>query len=165
MKTTAHIYASIAAGGAAYGLTGSPAISVSCLLSGVLLDVDHLLDFYLLTDERFTFNGFLSWCHELRWKKIYLVLHSYELYFLLVLAACLFTSEVLTGVLLGMGLHLLMDQLGNTALNKWFYFMTFRYRSGFASSALATGRGAGGKGSSLSGSREKRQLPFVWRVK
>ena len=82
MKTTAHIYASAAAGGAAYALTGSPAMAVSCLLSGVLL---------------------------------------------------------------GTGLHLLMDQLGNKALNKWFYFMTFRYRSGFASGALTTGRGARGR--------------------
>jgi len=136
MKTTTHIYASAAAGGAAYALTGSQAISVSCLLSGILLDVDHLADYCLLTDERFTFKGFLSWCYELKWKKIYLVLHSYELYLLLLLAACVFPCGALLGVLLGMGLHLLMDQTGNTGLSKWFYFITFRYRSGFASSAL-----------------------------
>lgn len=140
MKATAHICASIAAGSAAYGLTGSPGISVSCLLSGILLDVDHLLDFYLLAGERFTFKGFFSWCYELRWRKIYLVLHSYELYLLLALAACLFPSQALTGVLLGMGLHLFMDQLGNKGLNKWFYFMIFRYRSGFEYSALTEKR-------------------------
>ena len=145
MKTTAHIYASAAAGGAAYALTGSPAMAVSCLLSGVLLDVDHLLDYWLLSDEPFTVKGFFSWCHEQRWKKIYLVLHSYELYLLLLLAASLFPGRVFAGVLLGTGLHLLMDQLGNKALNKWFYFMTFRYRSGFASGALTTGRGARGR--------------------
>lgn len=140
MKTTAHIYASSAAGGAAYALTGSAELSVSCLLSGVLLDVDHLADFFLLAEEPFTFKGFFSWCHDMRWKKIYLVLHSYELYLLLLLAAPLFPGRALTGVLLGMGLHLLMDQAGNTALHKWFYFMTFRYRSGFASSVLAIRR-------------------------
>jgi len=143
MKTTAHVCASAAAGGAAYALTGSPAMAVSCLLSGVLLDVDHLLDFWLLAEEPFTFKGFFSWCHEQRWKKIYLVLHSYELYLLLLLAARLFPGRALAGVLLGAGLHLLMDQVGNKALNKWFYFMTFRYRSGFSSGALVTGRSRG----------------------
>ena len=125
MKTTVHIYASAAAGGAAYGLTGSAEMSASCLLSGIFLDVDHILDFCLLTDERFTIKGFLSWCHELRWTRIYLILHSYELYALLALAAFFFTSEALKEVLLGMGLHLLMDQAGNKGLNKWFYFMAF----------------------------------------
>lgn len=139
MRTTAHIYASAAAGGTAYVVTGSPAISISCLLSGILLDVDHLLDFYLFTHERFSFKAFQSWCEEVRWEKIYLILHSYELYLLLVLAACVYTSEVLIGVLLGMGLHLLMDQLGNTVLDKWFYFLIFRYRAGFAKSALLAG--------------------------
>lgn len=140
MRTTAHICASSAAAGAAYALTGSAGLSVSCLLSGVLLDVDHVVDFFLLADEPFTFKGFFSWCHEMRWTRIYLVLHSYELYLLLLLAAGLFPGPALTGVLLGMGLHLLMDQAGNRALNKWFYFMTFRYRSGFASSVLAVKR-------------------------
>jgi len=140
MKATSHIYASIAAGSAAYGLTRSPELSVSCVLSGILLDMDHVLDFYLLTDERFTLKSFFSWCYELRWTKIYLVLHSYELFLLLALAACLFPSQALAGVLLGMGLHLFMDQLGNKGLNKWFYFMIFRYRSGFAHTALTRRR-------------------------
>lgn len=140
MKPTAHIYASAAAGGAVYGMTGSLETAVSCLLSGVFLDVDHLLDYYLLAGGRFSFKDFFSWCNDLRWKKIYLVFHSYELYVLLLLAAWLFPGRALTGALLGMGLHLLMDQAGNTVLNKWFYFMTFRYRSGFASSALVADR-------------------------
>ncbi len=142
MKATAHIYASIAAGGAAYWLSGSSGLSMACLLSGILLDADHLLDFHLLSGERFTLKGFLSWCYELKWKKIYLVLHSYELYILLLLAARVFPSRAFTGVLLGMGLHLLMDQAGNTALNKWFYFIIFRYRAGFVKSAMAAGPGA-----------------------
>ncbi|HBA62058.1 MAG TPA: hypothetical protein DCZ92_14835 [Elusimicrobia bacterium] len=129
----------MAAGGAAYAATGSPAMSVSCLLSGVLLDVDHLLDFYLTTDEPFSYKVFRAWCHEVRWERIYLVLHSYELYLLLVLAAFVYRNEVLTGAALGMGLHLLMDQLGNTVLDKRFYFFIFRYRSGFAKSALLAG--------------------------
>lgn len=140
MRTTAHICASSAAGGAAYALTGSAELSVYCLLSGVLLDLDHLADFFLLAGEPFTFKGFFSWCHDMRWKKIYLVLHSYELYLLLLLAAWLFPSRALTGFLLGMGLHLLMDQAGNKALHKWFYFLIFRYRSGFSSGVLAAKR-------------------------
>ncbi|MBI4350366.1 MAG: hypothetical protein HY550_02900 [Elusimicrobia bacterium] len=139
MKAKAHVCASAAAGAAVWGSTGSAAMAVSCLASGILLDADHLLDFYLLAGEPFSVKGFVSWCDELRWEKIYLALHSYELYVLLVLAARLFPGEILYGVLLGMGLHLFMDQTGNKPLNKWFYFMTFRYRSGFAKSALTAG--------------------------
>lgn len=136
MKTTAHLYTSAAAGCAVYAFTGSRTAGLACLLSGVLLDVDHLLDYWLLSGERFTLKGFFAWCYELKWKKIYLALHSYELYLALLLAARLFPGPALTGVLIGTGLHLLMDQAGNTALHKWFYFLTFRYRSGFASGAL-----------------------------
>ena len=136
MKAKAHVYASLAAGGAAYAATASPPVAISCLLSGIFLDVDHLLDFYLLSGERFTVKGFISWCDDVRWTRIYLFLHSYELYLLLALAARLLASEVLTGILLGAGLHLAMDQAGNVRLNKWFYFLTFRYRSGFKKALL-----------------------------
>ncbi|MDA8131001.1 MAG: hypothetical protein M0011_05805 [Elusimicrobia bacterium] len=141
MRTTAHILASSAAAGAAYALTGSAGMSVSCLLSGVLLDADHLPDFWLLSGERFTLKGFFSWCNELRWKRIYLFLHSYELFLLLALSAWAFPGRALEGALLGMGLHLLMDQAGNRGLDRRFYFLIFRYRAGFSREALAAGEG------------------------
>ncbi|MDA8130114.1 MAG: hypothetical protein M0011_01285 [Elusimicrobia bacterium] len=144
MRTAAHVLASSTAAGAAYALTGSAAMTASCLLSGIFLDVDHLLDFWLLSGEKFTPGGFLSWCHELRWKKIYLLLHSYELFLLLSLSAWLFPGRAIEGALLGMGLHLLMDQAGNRGLSRWFYFMTFRWLSGFSRGALAAGEGGRG---------------------
>lgn len=136
MKASAHVYASAAAGGAACWLTGSAAAGAACLLGGVLLDLDHLPDFLLDSEEPFTVKNFLSWCYDLKWKKVYLLLHSYELYALLALSGFFFRSPAFYGFLLGMGLHLLMDQAGNRFLNKWFYFFVFRYRSGFAFDAL-----------------------------
>lgn len=143
MKLSAHLLASSAAGGAAWALSGSAGMAAACLAGGVLLDLDHLPDYLLDTEEPPTLRGFFAWCYELKWRKVYLLLHSYELLALLA-AACFFSpGPALRGFALGMALHLAMDQLGNTALDRRFYFLVFRYRAGFVRELLAAPRPGG----------------------
>ncbi len=72
------------------------------------------------------------WCYELRWKKIVLIFHSYEFLIFLSFIMYYFPGNILMGVLLGCGLHLVLDQIGNYFFGKrfraspWFYFLTFR---------------------------------------
>jgi hypothetical protein len=133
MKTSAHIITSAALAGALYAHSHSAPESAVCFLSGVLIDLDHLIDFYLFSGEKFSVEAFFSWCLE-RWKKITLLFHSYELYGMLCLAAGYFDSAVLRGVLWGAGLHLGLDQIANSRkyrLSPWFYLLGYRIAVGF----------------------------------
>ncbi len=142
MKMASHVVASTIAGTAVYGLTGSTPMAVSLLLSGVLIDLDHLVDYFALSGEKFSLSRFFSWFYEKKWKRIYVILHSYEFYILLVLGAYWSENDLLLGATMGVGLHMVMDQIGNrqimkdTRLSPWFYFLAFRYRAHFEKKRL-----------------------------
>ena len=134
MKISSHIITSAALAGALYTHSHSVPESATCFLSGVLIDLDHIIDFFLFSGEKFSLPAFFSWCNDARWKKISLLLHSYELWGLLCLAAFYFDSAVLRGVLWGAGLHLGLDQIANSKkypLSPWFYFLWYRIAAGF----------------------------------
>ena len=138
MKPAAHVITSAAAGSAAYFCTNSLTVALTCLLSGIFIDLDHLLDFLVFEKNPFNLKAFLSWCYQIKGRKAYLVLHSYELYLLLLITASLFPGAIFTGLLLGVGLHLFLDQVGNKNLHKYFYFLTYRYKVNFQNTVLTT---------------------------
>jgi hypothetical protein len=134
MKTSAHISTSALLAAAVYAYSRSVPEATSCLVSGVLIDLDHLVDFHLFSGERFSIANFFSWCNEARWQRIILILHSYELFGILCVVAYYLNSAVLRGVVWGAGLHLLLDQLGNLRtfrLSPWFYLLGYRIAMGF----------------------------------
>jgi len=139
MKTSYHTAASAAAAGGIYAWTKSTPLAVSCLISGIFIDVDHIADFFIFSGEKFSLSNFFSWCDDVRWSHVTLLFHSYELYILF--AALTFIrwpgNIIAHGVLAGVGLHLVMDQLGNReqpngiTLKPLFYFLTFRWLANF----------------------------------
>ena len=137
MKTTRHIAASAVAGAAAYKITGSPQLASALFLGGVLIDLDHVLDYLILSKEKPSLRNFFSWFNDIRWRRIYVVFHSYEFYMLFLLLACWLRNDILTGLAVGIGLHFAMDQFGisrpiNGIRLSWrFYFLAFRCASGF----------------------------------
>lgn len=144
MKAPVHAAVSAALSAAVYAATGSESAAWAALLSGVFIDLDHVADFLVLSGEKFSVAGFFSWCEELRWQRIFLLLHSVELLALLGLLAWWRHSAVLAGVLLGAGSHLALDQVGNRTLkghkrSDWFYFLCFRYRAGFRKARMLRG--------------------------
>jgi hypothetical protein len=93
----------------------------------------------LFAGEKFSVNKMFSWCCEGRWRKITLLLHSYEIYIILLIAAYYRPSEILTGILFGTGLHMMLDQARNPAcenLSGWFYFLSYRIYAGFSKENL-----------------------------
>ena len=135
MNVRVHLYTSTALGGILYAVTRSWQLAVSSFLSGVFIDIDHILDFLLFSDEKFSVKNLFSWCCSGRWKKITLLLHSYEIYFILIIIAYYFPSEILLGILFGAGLHMILDQARNPAcenLSRWFYFLSYRIYAGFS---------------------------------
>jgi len=73
-----------------------------------------------------------------------LFFHSYELYFLLGIITYYFPHGILIGLMLGTGVHLILDQIWNCHLRSefrvspWFYFLTYRVHCGFHKDKLCT---------------------------
>ena len=137
MKTKVHIYSSGLLGGTVYILSRSAGIAVVTFLSGVLIDLDHIFDYVIFSGEKFTIKKMFAWCDEWRWEKITLLFHSYELYLILGIVTYYFPHDVLIGIMIGTGVHLFIDQIGNCFLcndirvSPWFYFLTYRIYVGF----------------------------------
>ncbi len=142
MKIRTHFYTSTILSGGLYAVTRSPQIALSCFLSGIFIDIDHIFDFLIFSGEKFSIKKMISWCNELRWEKIVLIFHSYEVLIFLSFIMYYFPGNILMGVLLGGGLHLVLDQIGNCFFGKrfrvspWFYFLIFRIFSGFRKEKL-----------------------------
>lgn len=148
MNTKAHTAASVALATGIYATTSSVPTATAALLTGIFMDIDHVIDFFLFSRERFSIMGFTSWCYEGRWNKLTLMFHSYELFILCSFLAYKYPNPAILGAFCGMGLHLILDQIGNRHLikaftiSRWFYFFTFRAWGGFQKDWLREPKGS-----------------------
>lgn len=109
-----------------YSFVPSWNAAVACFLSGILLDVDHFIDFYLRKKKALpAYEELVRFCMEEKEGRIYLVLHSYELTLLLWVSAFFFPNLVWIGFLFGMTVHLLLDQFFND-IHPLAYFWVYR---------------------------------------
>jgi len=144
MNTAAHSAASVVLAAGIYEGTSSVETAAAALFVGIFMDLDHIIDFLIFSGERFSVRRFISWCYEGRWNRLVLMLHSYELFVIYSILVYKYPNPILLGVLCGMGLHLILDQLGNRHLikaftiSKWFYFFTFRAWGKFHKDWLST---------------------------
>ena len=111
--------------------TQSPVGTIACFLSGIFIDLDHVLDFYIFKKNLpRSYKELKDFCLDPS-GKIYLFLHSYELMaFLWVVVFCFKPSVLFVGLLFGMSVHLLLDQLTN-AIYPLAYFIFYRLKLGF----------------------------------
>jgi len=106
--------------------------AAASFMTGVLIDLDHLIDFY--AGHRFTLSikRIYCACLRIRFKKLYLLLHSYELVIILWIAIYAFSlSNIWKAVAIGMTQHIILDQITNP-INTFGYFMTYRILKGFS---------------------------------
>ncbi len=110
---------------------------ISCCLMGVLIDLDHLFDFWLNRGFSLSPRKFFEFCYYGTSKKFYDLLHGYEF---IPLYAWMTTlpgfKEIGWGLLVGYTLHLLGDQFFNTHLNRWTYFFLYRLFHRFESDKI-----------------------------
>jgi hypothetical protein len=129
-----------------YTATSSVEMASAALFVGIFLDIDHIIDFFLFSGERYSIRGFTSWYYEGRWQRLILIFHSYELYALFGLVVYYNPHPVLLSIFWSVGLHLILDQIGNRYLIKafiispWFYFFTFRAWGDFHKDWMRTSR-------------------------
>jgi hypothetical protein len=91
-------------------VTGSLPITAGIAVGGFLIDVDHALDYVLVERQRdLRPAAFLRYYMERRPRRAVLVLHSYELFAILIALAWWSQSLALWGYLLGGFMHLGLD--------------------------------------------------------
>lgn len=127
MRIKEHFLASSILAIVFYYFTRSLAGTTAAFLAGVLIDLDHLFDFWKSKPNHpFSIKEFLHPCGYMdKNQKIYVPLHSYELLILLWLFWSLNHSHFLLGIALGMTLHLILDDIGNK-LQTLSYFFSYR---------------------------------------
>ena len=141
MSPGGHLVTTAAACVAAAALTDSWALTVAIATGGFLIDVDHAIDYVLFEKQRDLRPGaFLRYYLSGRVQHAVLMLHSYELFALIAVAAWWTDSVPLWGYLMGALLHLALDLTFNgdyvPRSISAFYSFGYRLAHGFSMPAL-----------------------------
>jgi hypothetical protein len=135
MKFSHHVVSSTLLGAGVYAGTGSEIMAASTVVSGILIDLDHVFDFLVFSKTKFSIRNLFVWCDQCLWDRVTLLFHSWELLLILSIAALSTQNPVLLGIMVGAGFHLASDQVVNprkNPLHRYFYFLSFRIAKGFS---------------------------------
>ena len=105
--------------------------AVFSFLAGVLIDLDHLVDFY--SSHSFTLKARTIYdaCARIDLDRLYLPLHSYELLAIIWVTIYFFSlADIWKAIAIGLTQHLIFDQFTNP-LKTLSYFLTYRAMKGF----------------------------------
>ena len=107
---------------------------IFALISGVVIDIDHLFDYFLAVGPSFAYNLFINRQTYLQTGKMYILLHAFEyvavLIFLTLYAKNKKTKMIITALMLGLLFHLLTD-IVLFSLPFTTYFITYRIITNF----------------------------------
>ncbi len=131
MKLKHHITASIILSAFFFAISKSWIIFTSSLLSGVLIDLDHVLDYFCEFKKRFSVKKFFDIYYNGNVLFIMVIFHSWELLALLSICAILMSwNPWIIGITIGFTQHVVVDQIFNKP-NKWLFFFLWRLNNGF----------------------------------
>ena len=101
-------------------------------IAGTLIDLDHLFDYFV--SHRFTLSikRIYCACRRTRFKRLFILLHSYELIAVLWIAIYAFSlSNMWKAAAIGLTQHLIFDQMTNP-IHRFGYFLTYRLMNRFS---------------------------------
>lgn len=105
-------------------------------VSGIFIDLDHVIDHYKNNGFTLKPGDVYGACLDMKFKTLYLALHSYEIVILLWIAIyCLSLSNAWKAAAIGMTQHLILDNLTNP-MHKLGYFFTYRAMKKFRKDLL-----------------------------
>ena len=130
MLLKGHIITSIPATVLTFTLTNSISLSLITFLVAIFIDIDHIPDYMLSNRGKFNYKDFVQACIQGRYKKLYLIFHSYELLLgLLVLYWIYNFNHLILSIIIGLAVHLISDQLANPVHPlSYFFFYRLYYR-------------------------------------
>ena len=105
---------------------------IFAILGGIFIDSDHFLD-YLIYTKHFSLKEFLVTPYG-ESKKAYILFHSWELVFILLIAGLIFGLSQVVVLSIGMALHLLIDTLQRRSFR--LYCLSYRILNKFDVSFL-----------------------------
>jgi hypothetical protein len=114
MKLSHHIASSALVAGLLYFFLKSWSMALSCFLSGIFIDLDHVYDYVREVGFPFKMKDFIRAGYESELSRWMIFLHSWELLVLLGMIAW-FTqwNPWVTGVCIGFSHHIILDMLYN----------------------------------------------------
>jgi hypothetical protein len=129
----AHLFTTCALAAGVYACSGSLFYVILVFCSGVLVDLDHVVDSFIYDKKKFDVKGFLC-CAYLRSGKTYIVLHSWELVIVIFIIGVVFSFTGAVVFSAGFAAHLFIDNLQRK--NRLFYFLLYRVAHNFDARVL-----------------------------
>ena len=131
IQVIGHTIVSLALAGLIYYFFHSLAASAACIISGVFIDADHFIDYWLHRGFNFDIKGLFRWSENMEWRFLVLIGHSIEFVLILWLVVLYFhLGPVWIGLVTGYSGHLVLDMLFNRGVYVYTYFLTYRLRHG-----------------------------------
>ena len=133
MHPSKHVIVSLFVSALVWWWLRSSAAAVACFLTGVFIDLDHIIDFFYNKRGHFRVHRFFAAFKFGVFENIFVFLHSWE-FALIWLALLLSLPEarqpVVLGLFIGFVTHLGLDNLFNRHA-RWAYFLFYRLWHGF----------------------------------
>jgi hypothetical protein len=131
MKLRQHTIISITFSAFLFGISKSWIIFTASLLSGVLIDLDHVLDHLWEYRRPFSVKTLFDVCYNNRATFCMVIFHSWELLTLLNIYAFFISGNSwVIGITIGFTQHVVLDQIFIKP-NKWTYFFYWRLKNNF----------------------------------
>lgn len=106
-----------------YLKSGNLGYFITFISGGILIDLDHLIDYFLFFKNRFKLKDFLN-AAFIESGKVYLILHSWEINLIVFFLGLTIKSNGLLLLALSLTIHLSIDNLQRK--NRLAYFFTYR---------------------------------------
>ncbi|MBI5663931.1 MAG: hypothetical protein HZC49_02400 [Nitrospirae bacterium] len=131
MRLQHHTAVSLTIAGVLYMAFKSWGLSLACLISGIFIDLDHLLDVVREHGWSIKVKDFFRICHHAQFDRIILIWHGWEWLFLLTISSWLTDWDPwITGTLIGFGQHMVLDTYFNNA-RFMSYSLIWRWKNNF----------------------------------
>ena len=106
-------------------ITNNYYYSLTVLFFGVMLDLDHIIDYFILYNKKLDFKIIMCGMYNNK-TKVYVFFHSYELLLLICLAAYLLGfPDYIFYIMLGFLSHITLDLI-EYPLKFYYYFLSYR---------------------------------------
>lgn len=131
MKLHHHTAFSAAISGVLYLIFKSWGMAVSCFISGIFIDLDHIIDVLREHGLPFKVKKFFEVCDKGQFDRVMLLWHGWEWIVLWGIAAWLTEwNPWVTGAFIGIGQHMILDTLYNSS-NPCTYSLLWRWKKDF----------------------------------
>lgn len=128
-----HCFIAMVLGAAVYLISGNLFYTVLVFIGGVFIDIDHFIDYFLYFKKLFNLKEFFG-CRHLKSGRVYLILHSWEIIFIILIISSIINNAPLLIIALSMSAHVITDTFWRK--NKLFYFLSYRIAKKFNAKVL-----------------------------